>query len=157
MEVLSYDPTTGVFIRKVSKTNAIKSGTIAGYIDGNGYRLIRVCGRTYKAHRLAWVYVYGRWPRRQIDHINRHRTDNRIVNIREATQLQNSRNSGPKPNNTSGFAGVSWHKATKKWMASIGNGRKIYLGLFLTPEAASAVYEAKATELFGEFKRTLTT
>lgn len=69
-ELLEYDEDTGVFKRKARTSNRISIGDIAGSSDAKGYVCIRVGGKTYKAHRLAWLYVYGEWPTGEIDHIN---------------------------------------------------------------------------------------
>ena len=78
-EVLDYDPDTGVFTRKVRTASSVKVGDVAGSLNGKGYIRIRVDGRLYFAHRLAWLYVHGEWPVDQVDHINGIKNDNRIV------------------------------------------------------------------------------
>lgn len=154
-ELLHYEPTTGVFRWRISLSNRKPVGTIAGYIERHGYRCIRIEPRRYKAHRLVWLYVTGAWPKDQLDHINGVRTDNRVSNLREATRIENNRNSKFYANNTSGFRCVRWVARAKKWEAYIGfRGRHTYLGLFPTPEEASAAYEAARVRYFGEFRRT---
>lgn len=145
-EALHYDHETGVFTWRSRTSNRVKIGDIAGAIDLNGYRLIGVDGRLYKAHRLAWLYVYGRWPVKQIDHINGVRDDNRFANLREATSGENHQNITRRSDNTSGFIGVTWHRQNMKWMAQIRvDGRYHYLGCFNTSEEANAAYlKAKA-------------
>jgi hypothetical protein len=111
-------------------------------------------GHRYYLHRLAWYYVYGQWPERDVDHINGDPSDNRITNLRLATQTQNNANARRRRDNTSGFKGVTWNRARRKWMAQIDyGGDHFYLGLFTKIEAARAVYAAKSLELFGEFAR----
>lgn len=88
------------------------------------------------------------------DHINRNRLDNRRKNLRTCTPAENTRNIGIPRHNTSGFKGVSFHKASGKWQAAIGGGQKgsrVHLGLFDTPEDAHAVYCVAAMERHGEF------
>lgn len=75
---LDYNQNTGVFIRRISLCNRVKIGDVAGNTNLQGYVAIRVLGKLYKAHRLAWLYVYGEFPR-DIDHINGVKSDNRIV------------------------------------------------------------------------------
>ena len=105
-----------------------------------------------KAHRLAWFFVYGEWPQKQIDHINGNKSDNRISNLRLATASQNLSNKGITKSNTSGYKGVSFNRTKKKWMASIKvNKKSINLGYFLTPEEASEAYKAAAIKHHGEF------
>lgn len=142
-ELLHYSPETGVFTWKVSNSNRVKVGDVAGCLDGRGYLLISVRSRLHKAHRLAWLYVYGVWPTDQIDHINRIRTDNRIANLREVSHKQNNQNRSKPSNNTSGHPGVSWHKQRSKWLAHIKhNQKKIHLGCFNTIEEAIAARKA---------------
>ena len=137
--VLHYAQETGIFTWKVSTARRVKVGDIAGCPNGRGYLLISVCSRLYPAHRLAWLYMYGEWPKDQLDHINRNRSDNRIANLREATSKQNNQNAGKRSDNTSGHPGVSWHKRKSKWRASIKHNYKhIYLGYFSILEEAIA-------------------
>lgn len=145
-EALHYDHETGVFTWRSRTSNRVKIGDIAGAIDLNGYRLIGVDGRLYKAHRLAWLYVYGRWPVKQIDHINGVCDDNRIENLREATDAENMQNQGIRANNRSGFPGVSWASQRGKWQATIQvNGKTRALGRFAAAEDVYAAYlKAKA-------------
>jgi hypothetical protein len=150
-ELLSYDPETGNFKWRVTKGRA-RAGDRAGCIYTRGYAYIRIGGAAYKAHRLAWLYVHGHWPKEFIDHINGHRADNRLVNLREANRIQNFANSRLSCSNTSGFKGVSWDKRWRKWISSIGSsGRTVYLGWFDTPEEAHSAYMAEARKLHGEF------
>jgi hypothetical protein len=144
-ELLDYDPETGVFTRKVRTTSKIHVGDAAGGLDSKGYLLIRVDGKRYIAHRLAWLYIHGCWPDKDLDHINRIKTDNRIGNLREVTKAQNQWNTSSYKNNTSGYPGVSWHRKDKKWRARISiHGKYMFLGNYATPEAAYVAYmEAK--------------
>ena len=152
-ELVSYDSATGEFRWRVKVSN-VHAGTIAGSLKVSGYRALMVDRTLYYAHRLAWLYTYGKWPKDQIDHINGERDDNRLANLREATHAQNGRNIPWNTRNKSGFRGVSWAVRRGKRHAQINiTGAVRSLGYFTTPEAASAAYEAKATELFGEFKR----
>ena len=144
-ERLHYDPETGIFTWAVGcKGN--RAGDAAGSLKPSGYRQIMIDGRLYRAHRLAWLYVYGKWPADLIDHINGLRDDNRIVNLREATAAENQQNRTANANNASGFMGVYWHKRDCKWRSHIKiEGRVKHLGCFDTPETASAAYlDAKA-------------
>jgi len=153
-KVLKYDPETGVFTWKIRKANRIKIGDHAGRLTQCGYESIRIDGRDYLSHKLAWLYVYGEWPTLEIDHRDGLKSNNRITNLREATRIQNSRNSKTSSSNTSGFKGVHWKSKIKKWAATITfNRKKQHLGYFTSPQSASETYEARATELFREFKR----
>ena len=109
----------------------------AGKSEADGYRRIGVSGKLYLAHRLIWVHVHGVWPLHQIDHINHKRNDNRIENLREATNPENGRNKSIPKNNSSGVVGVCWNKPSKKWQAQIRvNGKQIHLGGHLRKEDA---------------------
>lgn len=119
-----------------------------------GYRSISIDDRDYLAHRLAWLYVHGKWPPHQLDHINMDRADNRMCNLRQADNAENNCNRPLQSNNTSGFKGVSFHKQTRKWKASLKvRGKDIHLGLFDEAEAAAAAYRLAAQKHFGEFAR----
>ena len=125
-------------------------GQRAGARLGNssGYIGIKIDGILYQAHRLAFLYVHGFLPA-TIDHINQSKVDNRIVNLRGCTRSQNAANSRTRKSKF-GFRGVS--KKNGKFQAKIThNYKSIYLGVHDTPEEASAAYEAKKAELFGEF------
>ena len=104
----------------------------------HGYICIRVDNVLYTAHRLAWLYAYGRWPTHQLDHINKDRADNRLCNLREATNAENAQNRKRRDNKT-GYTGVN--RENNKWKAEIKlNYKTIRLGLFDTPEEAHAAY-----------------
>lgn len=152
-QLLHYDPETGVFTRPVRVSNC-RIGKQAGCLRPDGYRYIGIDGDRYMAHRLAWLYATGQWPAVQIDHINGDRADNRFVNLREATNAENQRNSKRRSDNTSGFKGVHWRRHTGKWLAQIGhNGRLVYLGLFPTAKMAHAAYCEAARRLHGQFAK----
>lgn len=146
--LLSYDPNSGVFTWLKSTSYRVKVGDTAGSKNSNGYLLIQIDSKRYLAHRLAWLYVYGVWPKDEIDHINGARTDNRLCNLREATSSENNQNYCMRTDNTSGYVGVGWHKRDRKWQAQIQhNKKKISLGTYDTPEEAHAVYVKAKREL----------
>jgi len=151
-ELLHYDHDTGVFTRIYSTSKRIKVGDVAGSLDKKGYIVIGINGKIYKSHRLAWLYVYGTWPKEFIDHVNGIRNDNRIVNLREATWTENMRNRSVHINNTSGFRCVTWNKDKCKWQSYFRlNGKQKHLGLFDTAEDASDAYHQWAKLVHGEF------
>ena len=124
---LEYNPLNGYFYR---------DGKVAGYIDAHGYRQISVCGKKYKAHRLVWLWFYGEWPSKVIDHINRNKDDNRIWNLRDVSQ---------KVNTQRRRGGVSYHRKACKYRAYImRDGKHIHLGLYLTK--AEAIYARQKYE-----------
>lgn len=90
-ELLTYDPETGEFRWRYTRGCRAR-GQIAGTVTCLGYLTIAIDGRKYKAHRLAWLHVHGEWPYPEIDHINRIKLDNRLVNLRRATRAENNAN-----------------------------------------------------------------
>lgn len=150
--LLLYNEKTGIFKWRFNagRSGRIPAGTIAGSSGkhGHGYIEITIQGKLRKAHRLAWLYMTGSWPKDEIDHINRIRHDNRLCNLRESTLQQNLKNKEKYKSNTSGFTGVTWHKRIKMWQARISNDTKrMHLGYFKTPEEASSVYTKAKEEL----------
>lgn len=132
-----FDYQDGQLIWKVTNSNRIRIGQIAGTLNKDGYIHIIIDGIVYKAHRLIWLYHYGKWPEKLIDHVNRNKSDNRIENLREVSQQENQRHTKIQSNNTSGHCGVSWNKPLGKWRAQImTNNKQIHLGLFNNIEDA---------------------
>jgi len=153
-KVMAYDPSSGAFTWLARRSQRVLAGSVAGSICCLGYRTIGIEGRCYKAHRLAWLITYGKWPSGHLDHINGDRADNRIANLRMATVAGNMQNRGKMPSNKSGFKGVWFRLQRKRWVASISvDGRQRHLGTFHTPEQASAAYAEAARRLHGEFAR----
>lgn len=138
-EILQYDPATGVFTRLVNISNGLNAGDIAGSYS-NGYWKVVIGRRVYFAHRLAWLYVYGVWPKGQIDHIDCNKLNNRIDNLRDVSQSVNQQNrKKARADNKSGFLGV--HQVKNKFRAQIMiAGKKTGLGDFETPELAHQAY-----------------
>ena len=137
--LLHYDPDTGVFTW-IRRRRGTRFGHGAGRLN-HGYVSIRVLGREYGAHRLAWLYMTGRWPADQIDHKNCIRNNNRWDNLREADYSLNQQNrkSAPSNNRTTGLLGV--RPRGKRFMAKIMlNGEVHYLGTFDTPQLAHGAY-----------------
>lgn len=133
-ELLSYNVDTGEFVwlnRKSKQFNSVFAGKVAGTNKSCEYTRINVDGKIYKAHRLAWLYVHGRFPDGEIDHINHNTTDNRICNLREVTHHQNGLNQSLKINSKTGVSGVNWHSAKECWSARISKlGKRVHLGDF---------------------------
>ena len=123
-----YDPETGLFTRLVKTATWVNIGDIAGTVHSYGYICMGIHGRVYTAHRLVWLYVTGKWPKEQIDHINHDRADNRWVNLREATHRENNKNRGMYKTNASGICGVNMDNASGKWKAQINiKGKRKHL------------------------------
>jgi HNH endonuclease len=140
IDALEYNENTGEFIWRKKIASKVVVGKRAGNNKPipNGYLTMRVFGKNYYQHRMAWFYVHGRWPKHEIDHINQDKTDNRISNLREVTRLENCRNSPLRPNNTSGYCGVVWDKSRQVWVARIiEGGREKFLGYFNNKEDAA--------------------
>lgn len=144
LSVLRYEKDTGIFFWKIRPARNVFVGDVAGNLN-RGYVSITIDKKVYKAHRLAWFYIYGKWPQKQIDHINGNPSDNRISNLRDVTDSINRQNlHKASKNNLSGLLGVC--KARKKFSALIKkNGVTKYLGTFDNPEDAHNAYlKAKA-------------
>lgn len=159
-KALAYDPQTGIFKwRKRSdcsvQWNSRFAGTVAGWSDWKGYILITINYVDYRAHRLAWAYVTGKWPSNDIDHKNRKTSDNRFENLREATRTENNGNAKVRKDSQSGIRGVSWDKSRKQWMARCSFHKKVILQKrFDKKSDAIAAYKQVAKAVFGEFVRT---
>ena len=140
-ELFFYDFNCGDFIRLIKTTNSVEVGDVAGTINFYGYYQININGKIYKNHRLAWLYVYGEFPFKDLDHINRIKTDNRIKNLRLATHSQNLQNVGLRSDNKSGYKGVSWCKRKKKWCVRMNFDNKYqHLGYFDDVHEAGKAY-----------------
>ena len=127
-EFLKYNRETGMFTWLMSR-GAVKFGAIAGHKRSDGYIHIRINGKLYLAHRLAWLFSHGCCPK-EIDHINHETGDNRIINLRKTDHHGNSKNQSLFKNNTSGVCGVSWDTNSNKWKSQINiNGKRKHLGL----------------------------
>lgn len=156
-ELLHYDPETGVFTWRSITSNRVKIGSEAGCLtpprrgEDTGYRLIRIDGRLYQAHSLAYFYVWGFLPE-QIDHRDKNGHNNAICNLRLCSDSQNRANAKRPVTNTSGIKGVTL--VGRKWRARVKSGRKfINLGYFDDRQAAQNAYARGAREAFGEFAR----
>ena len=152
--LFSYDADTGHFTRIKASGPRGDVGKFAGWIGGSGRVYIKIDGKSYQAHRLAWLYTYGQFPATDIDHKNLNPQDNRLSNLRIATRSQNQANREKLTTNKCGFKGVNFHKASNKFVAQISfQGKKLYLGGYDTPEQASLIYQQNAANLHGEFAR----
>jgi hypothetical protein len=149
-QILDYNPETGDLVWKERRSLRVNAGDLAGFIRKSGYRFIKIDGRGFMAHRLAWALAHGRWPAEDIDHINGQPADNRLANLREASRSQNCANRTNRGVGKSGIKGIQWHKANQKWIVAVG---KKYVGSFSNIEDAQAAYRRVAEELYGQFTR----
>lgn len=140
-EIISYDPASGGFLWKVSRSKKVKVGARIGSWDLYGYQTVRIDGRSYKLHRLAWLYMTGEWPVGDVDHINGVRHDNRFSNLRDVPRGQNLENRrAANPGKKSGLP-LGVHRERYAFSARISRDNcSIVLGHFPTPEEASAAY-----------------
>lgn len=134
-----------------SKCGLIKrdNGTVTpGSLNGGGYYYISICGKMLRVHRLlALTFLENSEDKPLVDHINRNTEDNAIQNLRWVTRSENARNVTSHKLSTSNFLGVSWHKATSKWMAQIlVDSKTCYLGVHENEEDAARAYDEKAAE-----------
>ena len=150
-ELLDYDQESGFFYWKKTSCPRLEIGEVAGYIT-HGYVKITVGGVKYYAHQLAWLYVYGEWPKGDLDHIDMDRSHNWISNLRPATASQNAANAGLYNSNSSGIKGVAFAKRERKWKAYIRkDGNLIHLGYFARLEDAAAARHNAAIAMQGTF------
>lgn len=149
-QLLQYEPSTGNLVNRSDRNYNSLAGAVSGGVDlRDGYVSLCFCQKLYKAHRIIWEMVNGPIPEgMEIDHINGRRGDNRLANLRLVTPSGNMRNKKRHRNNTSGYAGVSWHKKSGKYAARIwGPDSRKNLGLFPTAEQAHEAYLAAAEAL----------
>lgn len=154
LKYVSYDPETGVFTRVYSLRRFDRVGKPAGWNHPTRHTYVNIRSRLYLAHRLAWLIFYGRWPKAQLDHINGDRYDNRIANLREATNRQNQQNRKKSAACSSKFKGVSWAKRERLWVSHIVvAGKRVGLGYFREEKDAARAYDIAALRHFGAFAR----
>jgi len=152
-DLLHYDSETGIFTWTDNAAPKVKN-TRAGRKHNDGYELIAIDYVSYLSHRLAWMYVYGEFPKNMIDHINGVRTDNRIANLRESTLQQNNHNRKLNSNNKSGVKGVYWNKQNKSWHARIKvNGVNKHIGSFKNIDDAEKAIRNEREKLHGQFAK----
>lgn len=137
-----YDPETGLFTSRVRR-RTVTPGKVLGYRHKE-YVRIKIDHKDYLAHRLAWFYTHGVWPKDQIDHINQDATDNCLVNLRECTNAENRQNTKSESRSASGYLGVSWSPWKHMWVAQIClHGKNRVIGYY---RCATAAYIAYSTE-----------
>lgn len=146
-EMMDYDSDTGVLRWRMNRGSRAKAGQEAGWAAHSGYRQIRISGKTYYAHRLAWLWVHGESPL-LIDHIDRNPSNNRLSNLRSADWNVNAQNMLASKRSKSGIRGVFWNKQFGKWKTVLfAGGRNRMVKHFDTQEEAAAAY-AEAAAIF---------
>lgn len=156
-DLIDYNPDTGAFTwrerhddgdRATRSFNSSHAGRPVYLEPHRGYQRLSIGRKRYKAHRVAWAIHYGKWPEDQIDHINGVRDDNRIANLRAATNAENARNRRLPDYSMSGVLGIAWDKRRWLWRVTIGNR---HLGSFESFRDAYAVRkEAEEAEGYHE-------
>jgi len=153
-EILKYNPETGIFTWLVRRRGTACIGSKAGTPSPAGYCQIMVDAKRYLAHRLAFLYMTGEFPKSEVDHINRDNTDNSWSNLRLATRSQNVANTKLFKTNKSGYRNVCWDKGISRWRADVKlNNKSKYLGHFDCPKQAAKVAAKWRKETFGEFAK----
>jgi hypothetical protein len=146
-ELLHYDPETGLFYWKKKRSWRTSIGDIAGYKDPRGYMRIRVDHKLYAAHRLAFLYIEGHFPKKEVDHIDRNPSNNKWENLRDVSHSCNIQNRKTQSNNSIGIMGVGYFQGLiyGDWGAHIKtSGKRIFLGYFATKsEAVKARWDAE--------------
>lgn len=148
LEYLKYDPATGIltWIKKPSKKTVLNSR--AGSETANGYRTLFFQGKKYQEHHVVWCIVHGQFPTLQIDHIDQNRSNNRISNLREVTQSENSRNRARARFTRLDEVGIWYCRRRRKYVAEITlNGKKVYQKTFDDIDDAISQRKAKALQL----------
>lgn len=154
LEVLEYNSDTGVFVWKITRAKA-RCGQAAGSVNRvHGYVEIGLDGALYRAHRLAFFYMTGSWPKNEVDHIDLNRSNNKWENLRSADHSQNARNKSVRSDSATGLKGA-YKRDYGSFASKIkAEGKVICLGTFRTAEEAHAAYCAAAEKYHGEFVRT---
>ena len=149
-----YNPETGQLTWAISRSNQVRAGTPIKGINNNGYIVLQLLGKDFYAHRIAMIMAgVDLKPTDYVDHINNVRTDNRIVNLRIATNSQNAQNSKLRKHNQSGFKGAKLQKNGRYGSRIIVNKKAYWLGTYATAQEAHEVYKEASIRMHGEFGR----
>ncbi|HDT5935407.1 TPA: HNH endonuclease [Enterobacter kobei] len=152
-ELIHYGSDTGIFTWKKDRGAIAKKGDPLRQVDSKGYTRVKIAGKKYLLHRIAFYLYYGEEPE-FIDHINSIRSDNRIENLRACTLSQNGFNVGLTSRSTTGVKGVAWNKASQKYQCTIKvKGKSFYFGLYDDIELAELVAMEARLKFHGSFAR----
>jgi hypothetical protein len=139
---LDYNPHTGLFTYK--NVRGKYPGDLAGTIRSSGYIGIKLNGKEYPAHHLAWFWCFGLWPK-EVDHIDHNKLNNAIKNLRAVTHAENSLNRPHQVNNQSGVQGIFWQQSRKRWLSRIKfDGRLVWQKIYRFEDFNKAVEERQA-------------
>lgn len=142
-KLFHYDAESGILLWRNGNGRNVKPWQEAKAPNGHGYYTAKVDGKTHLAHRLAWLYVYGEFPKEDIDHKNRIRNDNRLCNLREVSRTDNCQNISLPTHNKSGHIGVSWIKSHNAWTVYVKVDKKNkWLGYYKNLDDAIAARKA---------------
>lgn len=150
--IFDYNPEDGHLRWKISRQK-INKGAIAGYVNtSDGYRYVCFDGHDLLAHRLIWLIVTGEWPKCQIDHHNRKRSDNRWVNLREAINSQGGMNKSRfhQNNKSTGLRGIDIRRGRYRVRIHV-DGQEIVVGRFLLLSEAQKARKEAEKKYWGEF------
>jgi hypothetical protein len=150
LSIVRYNRRTGLFTSLINRKK-VKVGDVIGSVSVNGYCRTTIDGQFYLLHRLAWFYAHGQWPSKSLDHRNGIKTDNRILNLREADAVENGRNRRLAKTNRTGVSGV--HFINGRFRVDIKlRDRRLNLGTFDTLREAKQVRRGAERRHFGEFR-----
>ena len=130
-KLFHYDAESGMLLWRNGNGRNVKPWQEVKAKNGHGYYTVKIYGKSYLAHRLAWLYVHGSFPNKYIDHKNKIRNDNRLCNLRDVNTTDNAQNISLPNHNTSGHIGVSWIKSHNAWTVYIKvNQKNKWLGYY---------------------------
>lgn len=171
-KLLRYDPETGELYWRARSSDMFSSGRRSPEASSNvwnskyankeaftfkspdGYRSGNIFGRVYLAHRVIFAIYHGAWPARHIDHIDSVRDNNRISNLREASDAENSRNCSSEAGSSSRYLGVSFYKRDRNWEANIRiDGKQVHLGRYSCECEAARVRDVAALAHHGAYAK----
>lgn len=152
LEILEYKD--GKFYWRVKVAKKIIVGSEAGSINSQGYYTIGIFGQKYRRNRLVWFYHYGKWPINMLDHKDGNSNNDKIGNLREATNQQNQFNRVNRKGSTSNYKGVHWCKNLNKWIAKFTlNGKRTHIGVFTDELEAAKAYNNAVKDHQREYRK----
>jgi hypothetical protein len=142
-KIFHYDAESGMLLWRNGNGRNVKPWQQANSLNSSGYYAIKIQNKSYRVHRLIWLYVNGKFPDGDIDHKNRIRNDNRLCNLRDVSRTDNAQNISLPKHNKSGHIGVSWIKSHNCWTVYVKvNKKNKWLGYYKNLDAAIAARKA---------------